>query len=102
MSLKTFCDATVSILNIFDQFQKNVRYFAWSRCVLNIKSLSLAVLHELVTQKWSKKKNSSISLNIAQFYFHHVEREKLFKIDPLFIKIYYKMADLLQFKILDI
>ena len=69
MSLKTFCDATVSILNIFDQFQKNVRYFAWSRCVLNIKSLSLAVLHELVTQKWSKKKIRQFHLISLNFIF---------------------------------
>merc|ERR1712148_92235 len=33
MSLNTFCDVTVSFFNIFGQFQKNVRYFARSRCM---------------------------------------------------------------------
>ena len=36
---------------------------------------------------------SPISLNIAQFYFHRIDGEKLFEIDPLIIKIGYKMAD---------
>ena len=99
MSLNTFCDVTVSFLNFLGQFSKNVRYFGRSRRVWNIKSLSSAVLHELVTQKLKKKSFSSISLNIAQFYFHRLERKKLFKIDSLIIKIQYKMADLCQFKI---
>ena len=47
--------------------------------------------------KIEKKIFSSISLYIAQFYFHRVEWKKLFKIDSLIIKIGYKMADLWQF-----
>ena len=65
----------------------------------NIKSLYLAVLHELVTQKLKKKIFSPISFNIAQFYFHRIDREKLFEIDSLVIKIRCKMADLWHFKI---
>jgi len=44
-----------------------------------------------------EKKKFPISLNIAQFYFYRVTREKLYKIDTLIIKIGYKMADLSQF-----
>ena len=45
-----------------------------------------------------KKKISPILPNIAQFYFYRVDREKLYKIDTLIIKIGYKMADLSQLK----
>ena len=42
---------------------------------------------------------SSISHIIAQFCHHSVEREKSSEIDPLIIKIGYKMADLFNSKI---
>ena len=87
-------DVTFPNMIIFGQFSKTFEIFVVLQ-VSQILDRSLLIVFALHAPHFSKKiKISSISHIIAQFCHHCVEREKSSQIDPLIIKIGYKMADL--------